>query len=237
MLSEVLGPMLEEIGVEPAAGEDPLLSSYRIDLLVTLGRQARAPYVLATAQAVLAAFLETPEQVPAGRLRWALSLAAEDGDALLWERLQKIALETNNPSVRGSALSALGAFRAPALQDRSLAFILDPRVRSNELWSLYGPSMRDPALYARSWAWFKANHAAVVGKIGEEASAGLPRAGGGFCDAAGQADVRAFFEALPKQPEGIARNLSQTLERIGACDVQVNATLDDLRELLGDKKP
>jgi cytosol alanyl aminopeptidase len=224
-----LSPLLDFVGVEPAEGEDPELVNYRLDLLRVLGNDGRDPFVLATAQAVLAQFLETPDQIPSGRLSWALPMAVESGDVMLWERLQAIALEAKSPAVRSAALRALGYFRDPMLQDYTLTFILDPRLRSNEIWALYGPMMREPFLYARAWTWFKANYPALVAKLGEAGAAGLPGMGRGFCTAEGQADVRAFFEALPTKPAGMERNLSQTLERIGACDVQVNASLDALR--------
>lgn len=231
-LSRAFKPELERLGLEPLPGEPAQQTGYRLALLSALGHGAYDPYVLASAQAVLASFLETPEEVPDGRLRWALGLAVEGGDAMLWERLAQIAFEATSPAVRGSALWALGYFRDPALQDRSLALILDARVRSNEFWTLYMPSMREPSLYARSWGWFKVHYAEIVDKLGEKEAPGLPSAGRGHCTAEGRADVEAFFKGLKEQPDGLERNLSQTLERIGVCDVQVNAELDDVRSFL-----
>jgi alanyl aminopeptidase len=237
MLDRALKPELERLSLEPAPNEDPQLTNYRLAVIHALGHGARDPYVLASAQAVLANFLETPDAIPAGRLRWALGLAAEGGDVMLWERLAQIAFEAKSPAVRNAALQALGYFRDPMLQDRSLALILDERVRSNEFWSLYGPMMREPMLYTRAWGWFKASYPKIVDKLGEKAAPGLPGAGGGHCSPEGQADVEAFFRGLKEQPDGLERNLSQTLERIGVCDVQVKAELEDARRFLsGDAK-
>jgi alanyl aminopeptidase len=232
VLTRELGPTLTSLTLETVAGEDPLLTELRTTLIWILANLADDPYVIAQATSQLTPFLKDPESIPQARASWAIPIAAQRGDALLWDALLQIVKTTQSPAVRNIALSSLGNFLDPTLQQRSLDLILHEDVRSNEMWNLYGPMMRRPDTNLIAWTWFKANYQALVLKQGDKAAPRLPGVAGAFCTRQEHDEAAAFFRSLTAPPDGMERNLSQTLERILACDEITQRRLEPTKRFL-----
>lgn len=216
---DALGPHLERLGLDAVEGESPVVANLRLSLLGMLGHQGRSIHVVANAKGLIPAFLADPDAFPAYRARWALPVAVEDGDRLLWEDVAGKIDAVKTPSGRNAALSALGHFEDPELLVKTLELFFDDRIRSNEFWRLVGPSVSKPGLFEQvTWPWFTANYDKIVGKLGEQSAPNLPYIAGGFCSKDKRAEVKAFFEAPGRAKPGMERNLANVLESIAWCE-------------------
>jgi aminopeptidase N len=141
--------------------------------------------------------------------------AAGHGDAKL-DGLVSASERATDPEERNRTLSALAAFRDPALIDRGLQMVLTPQVRTQDASLQLARFLGNPAARAKTWTFIKANWTALQPKV---AIAGgdtkLVAALGTFCDAPARDDIKGFFSAQPLP--GAARTLDQTLERIDNC--------------------
>ncbi len=218
MARQAFGAHLLRLGMEPVSGEAPADSNLRSRLLGWLGDEGMDVSVMGNAKSLVPAYLADPDAFPSWR-SWAILLAATEGDAYLWQSLSDAIGRAKTPAGRILALRALGTFRDEALLEKSLELFLTERIRSNEMWYLIGPGLGSPELTERVvWPWFAANYDALVSKLGVAfAAPSLPYIGAGFCDAEGKAKVEAFFAEEGRMKEGMARNLSQSLESIDRC--------------------
>ena len=234
-LRQHLNPHLTRLGLDPAPKESPVRARLRRYLLDVLGDAGKDVYVMSNAKALVPAFLEDPDAITPYRARWAMPLAASEGDALLWEALVAALPKADKPSSRGAVVRALGSFREPALVEQSLDLFLDDRIRSNEMWRILGPATDDEEIFANvTWPWFTKNYDAIVEKIGDKSAPRLPYIGGGFCSEEGKKTVEAFF--ADRMLPGMERNLANTLEGIDRCMISTAAMEPAVKKLLTDTK-
>jgi alanyl aminopeptidase len=212
-----VGPLVERLGLEPAAGEAPDVGRLRISALTTLARWGQDEWAMGNARGLIGAFTADPDAMPSWRARWVVPLSAARGDERLWEEMRAALPKAKSPRARGRVLSGLGSFEEPELLARSLELALTEEVYGGEFWSIYGPAMGDATTRAQAWAWFKENYDAIAAKLGEGALADMPYFGSGFCDAQGKAEVEAYFGEKVGEVDGMDRNLSMVLEGIGQC--------------------
>jgi alanyl aminopeptidase len=218
MVREAFGAHLDRLGMEPIPGEKPSDANLRSRLLSWLGDEGMDISVMGNAKSLVPAYLSDPDAFPSWRA-WAITLAATEGDQYLWESLNKAVDRAKTPAGRITALRALGAFRDEALLKQSLELFLTDRIRSNEFWYLVGTATSQESLVERVvWPWVVAHYDQLVDKLGVAFSApSLPYLGAGFCDAEGKARVEAYFAQDGRMIDGMARNLSMSLESIDRC--------------------
>ncbi len=215
MLRDELRPHLDRLGLDTEPGESPNRASLRTKILMLLGGPGESAYVMSNAKGLVPPYLEEPNAFPAYRAQWAIALAASEGDPKLWDGLVDVIGRATKPSARSSAVRGVGHFEDPELYTRSLDLFLTDTLRSNEMWSVLGPSFSDEELFTTvTWPWFTAHYEDIVDKIGQKSAPRLPYVGTGFCTEEGHQKVQAFFEGLDDPQTGMERNLSMALERI-----------------------
>jgi aminopeptidase N len=145
-----------------------------------------------------------------------VSVAAEHGDAALFNGLKAAADRAEAPSEHYRYLYALAEFSDPVLVDRGLALALSSELRSQDTASYVGRFLRNPRTNARAWTFVKQHWSELAPKF--SISAGDTRVVSSlesFCDPASRDDIKRFF-AAHKLPAA-SRTLDQTLERINTC--------------------
>lgn len=233
MLRELLWPQLERLGLEPKTGESPADSNLRGRVLGLLGTEGLDAAIQANARQLMLAFLADPDAF-SPQNRWALDVAATQGDAMLWGQVREALERVETPTARGAVLSALGHFREPALLEKSVDLYLTDEVRSNEFWALVGPYSGDRELVeAVLWPWLKTNYDALTKKLGVAFGApSLPYVASGMCDLTRARDVRLFFEQEVQMVEGMRANLEKMLERMEQCVSQRSLSRSEVKTFL-----
>ena len=143
-------------------------------------------------------------------------LAALTGDAALYEAYRQRAERAPAPEERYRFLSALAAFRDPALLRRTVDYALSDAVRTQDRAALIAAVLDNPAGRAVAWPILQQRWEQVQEDMG--AFGGVVRiidALGAFCDADAAAEIRRFF--LERPARRAERTLQQTLEDIHRC--------------------
>ena len=102
-------------------------------LFAALGDYAKDPQVLAQAREISEKYLvrSGTRSIPTS-LRLRSSIAARNGDAALFDQLQKIAETSTNPEIQIGALRLLAIFEDPALAQRALEYAVSDKVRNQD---------------------------------------------------------------------------------------------------------
>lgn len=209
-------PKLKTLGLDPKASE-PIANRRARRAIIGALSWIEDPYIVANAQSVMTHFLKQPDQVPAHRARWALSLAAQRGDATLFDALLQIVKTTKNPRTRQHAIRALGSFRDPALLKRAWQLLLDGTLRGTEMWAVLGPSFSHEPSYALMWGWLTSSYDPLLKKLGPLAGRSMPWMASGFCTAQDKKKVIDFFQPKLNGKSGITRVYTNVLASIDRC--------------------
>jgi aminopeptidase N len=212
---QLLGPSIRRLGFEAKPGESDEDTQLRARVLLAAGVTGQDPEVMAWARKWTDATLasDTPfDDTIAGT---AFALAAENGDAALYDRFVEKQKQAKTPEDFYVYLRALSSFRDPKLIARSLDRALSPEVRSQDAVFVIADIMNHPAARQLAWDFTKSHWSQLDTIFGGYAAAELVNAASGFCSTAHQQEVRQFFTAH-KVPSA-ARGLPKTLERINYC--------------------
>jgi aminopeptidase N len=212
----LLTPAAEELGWRPKPGESDETKSARARVMYTLGYAGNDPAVIADARRLTEKALQDPTSIDPTVAVAAFSLAAQNGDVSLYEKLMA-KLQAKGTSLEAYYLyfQTLSKFRDPKLLRRTLDYAISPAVRSQDTLGLIAAVMKNPAGGKLAWGFVR-NHWAEIDKVGGGfTSAEVVSATRTFCEADMQEQVQDFF-ASHKVPTA-QRTLKQSLESIHNC--------------------
>jgi aminopeptidase N len=216
LVRSLLRPALDELSFSPAPSDADDRRALRAAVVSALGTTGNDPDVIAKSRAALDRSLQGGAPLEASLAAAVTSVAAGHGDRKLFDALVAASERASDPEERYRTLSALAAFRDPALTDRGLQMVLTPQVRSQDASLQLARFLGNPAARAKTWTFIKANWTALQPKVAiSGGDTKLVAALGTFCDAPARDDIKGFFSAHPLP--GAARTLDQTLERIDNC--------------------
>ncbi|HXI26995.1 MAG TPA: M1 family metallopeptidase [Vicinamibacterales bacterium] len=209
-------PLYEEVGFTAAAGDTDDRKALRATVIGALGGLGGDPDLAARARTAADSALGGTAPLDPTTAGVVLRLAAQRGDARLFDALVAAAERTSDPDEHYRYLYALTAFRDPALIRRGLELAVTPQLRTQDTaiylaQFLANPDARDAALSFVADRWPALEPKVKV--FGGDTT--LVNATGSFCDAASRDRIKAFFAAHPL-PAAV-RTLQQSLERIDNC--------------------
>jgi aminopeptidase N/puromycin-sensitive aminopeptidase len=198
----------------PSAADSPNTRELRAELFRALGIYAKDPAVLKQAREIAEKYLADPSSVDATLGQTALAIAARNGDAALFDQLQKIAETSADPEMQEGALRLLPEFEDPALVERALNYATS-KVRNQDALGLVASALNSDANREQAWKYVKSHWDAVKTLLTPEMGAYLVDSTSSFCSAEEAADVKAFFDEH-KVPSA-DRSVAHALESIGGC--------------------
>lgn len=214
------------------AVEEPETRSLRASLLSFLAQVARDPAVRREARARGLAFLgEGPsgdhqlhvDAVPTDLVEISLIVAAEEGDAALFDRMLAELGRTTDGVLRQRLLAGLSNVDDAALRDRALGLVLDPQLRMNERFRPLMAQFADAHGREHALAWLEAHYDEVRALFGAEYAGYLPYALASFCDRGHAEAGRAFFAPRMADTNGGPRNLDAAVETVTLCAARAEA--------------
>ena len=199
----------------PAASDSANTRELRAHLFSALGYYGKDPAILAQAQEIAAKYLSEPGSVDASLGETALGIAARNGDAQLFDRLQQVYESSTDPEYQEGALRLLPQFADPTLVQRSLDYASSSKVRSQDAAIQFAIALRNDATRDLAWQYIQTHWETIHTLLTPEMGARLVSSTGNFCSAEDRDSVEKFF-AAHKVPSA-DRSLKHAVESIDGC--------------------
>jgi aminopeptidase N len=213
-IRRTFAPVYDQLG--NASASDALhprdSRAYLFGILASHGKVAN---LRAQAREIANQYLADPASVSPTLGQTALSIAAEDGDAALFDRLQKIYETSSDPELQQIALRELVMFSNPELLERGFEYSVSPKVRNQDSAYQFNIAMRIPENRDAAWKFIKTHWDQVQAEITTEMGSYLVDGTGNFCSSETRDDVKNFFAAHPVPATDAA--LRHALEHIDGC--------------------
>jgi alanyl aminopeptidase len=159
-----------------------------------------------------------------------LAVAVQEGDEDLWNAMVEAMFEVEDPSLRDRMLGAISHANGEELAQKVRGFVLDERLRVNEVWEPLQVQMSMPETREATWAWVQENFDTLTERMSKGHSGYLPWLAAGFCSEDKANEVESFFEERVSDLPGGPRNLAGALEAVRLCAARVNAHQEAARE-------
>jgi aminopeptidase N len=208
------GPEYAKLG-PPASSDSPgtiELRAQQLGLLIDHGSDTK---LQAQARKIADQFLDDPTSVDPTLGQAALQAAARNGDAALFDRLQKIYETSTDPELQESALRLLVQFDNPALLERGLKYSVSDKVRNQDAAIQLAIGLDIPENRDATWSFIKTHWSQVQAELTTDLGAHLVRYTGSFCTTEARDDVKSFFATHPVPASNVA--LKHAIENIDGC--------------------
>jgi aminopeptidase N/puromycin-sensitive aminopeptidase len=208
------GPEYAKLGA-PADTDSANTRELRAQLFGVLGYYGKDPAVLAQANRIVEQYLADPASIDATLGETALAVAARNGDAALFDKLQKVYETSANPEIQESALHLLAEFQDPALIQRSLDFAVSSKVRNQDAASQFIIPLQIDENRDQAWQYIQSHWDKVQAQLTTATGGYLVSSTGSFCSEASRENVKSFFAAHPVPASDQA--LRHAIEHIDGC--------------------
>ncbi len=209
-----LRPIANDLGKSPTPGESQERQALRTDVFGTLASYGRDPDLIAQSRTLTEAYMKDPASVEEALAGNALAVAAQNGDAALYDQFLEHLKTAKTPGEYYSYLGSLTLFPDPALTKRTFDFVLSPAVRNQDMFLLVG-ALQNPDTQATAWDLFKADYPQITAKIDASLGGALVQVAGIFCDSKLRDDSLQFFR--DKNIPGSERMLENAKDQANAC--------------------
>jgi len=207
-------PELAKLGA-PSPGDSANTLDLRARLFDILGNDGKDPAVIAQARQIAQQYLANPASVDASLGQTALTIAARNGDAALFDALQKVFETSTNPEFQEGALRLLAQFQNPALLQRAMDFAVSGKVRNQDAAIEFAIALRRDETRDLAWKYIENNWDKVQAQLTTEMGGVLVGSTGSFCSTDARDDVKSFFST--HKVAASAKPLKHAIERIDGC--------------------
>ena len=199
----------------PAATDSANTRELRAQLFGILGFLGKDPAILAQAHELTEKYLDDPASVDPTLRETALSVAANNGDVALFERLQHIFETSSNPEIQTSALRRLAQFEDPKLVERALDMAVSGKVRNQDAVFQLDVEMSNEKNREQTWKFIQDHWEKVQAQFTTTIGSDLVASTQSFCSATARDEVKRFFTTHKVAAADVA--LRHAVERIDGC--------------------
>ncbi|MGZ4889035.1 MAG: M1 family metallopeptidase [Candidatus Angelobacter sp.] len=214
LVRQQFGPLAKQVGWSAGANDNDEQKALRASLLGILGG-AGDPDAVAAAQKIAQAYIKDPGTVEGTIVGPALEVAAENGDAALYDQINEAMGHARSVEDYYHFLFALTSFRQPELARRTLGLVDQGKLRQQDYVRLFPELLAESPAREIAWDYLKSHWDGLAEKVTTFGGRGAVSALGGFCSLEKRDDIRQFFAA--HSAPGAERALQQSLERITNC--------------------
>jgi aminopeptidase N/puromycin-sensitive aminopeptidase len=210
---QTFGPVYAKLP-PPSFKDTPDIKQLRALLFAALG-EAKDPQILAQAREIGAKYMANPDSVDPNLAQNALQIDARNGDAALFDKLQKISESSTNPEIQIGALRLLAMFEKPDLAERALEYAVSDKVRNQDAAIQIAISLDTDKNRDLAWKFIQDHWDDVKKEFTPEMGNVLVNATSAFCTESSRDEVAQFF-ASHKVPAA-DQALKHAIERINGC--------------------
>jgi aminopeptidase N/puromycin-sensitive aminopeptidase len=213
-IRRTFAPGYAQLG-SPEAGDSPNKRELRAALFGLLGYRGHDPQVITQARKIADQYLADPASVDPTLARAALGVAAENGDAALFSKLQNVYETSHDPILQEGALYLLVQFKDPALLNRALEYAVSNKVRNQDSAIMLAYALEIPENRDQAWQFIKSHWDQVHAQLTVSSGSYVVAAAGSFCSDQAHQNVQSFFADHPVAAADVA--LKHAIEQIGEC--------------------
>jgi len=213
-IRRTFSPVYAQLG-DSSASDTPRQRDSRAYLFGVLASRGKDANLRAQARGIADQYLADPSSVSPTLGQTALSIAAEDGDAALFDKLQKIYETSSDPELQDIALRELVLFTNPELLERGFEYSVSPKVRNQDSLLQFNIAMRIPGNRDAAWKFIKTHWNQVQAEFTTAMGSYLVDGTGSFCSVEARDDVKNFFAS--HQVPATDSALRHALEHIDGC--------------------
>ena len=225
-------PIYKALG--PASPSESLDRKQLRSVLFNVLGNADDPAVVAEAHAIAEKYIANQSSVDPEMARAAISIAAQNGDAALYDKLLALSKSANDPGVQTSALFDLAYFTEPALVTRALDYAVSGQVRNQDSWILIAILLQRPETREQAWQYIQHNWEKVSAQLTTSSGARIVASAGRFCSAEKHDEVLSFFST--HKVVAADRTLKIAGDTINDCVQLHNAQEPNLKTWLDQQK-
>jgi len=219
-------PALDRVGWTATARESDERKELRSALIRLVAGTGRDPASRARARTLVLGYLDNPVNLDPTLADRLIAIAAQDGDAVLFDRVQAKWLAAQAPEERDRLLLTLARFTDPALARRAFDLALSDKVRVQDRAVFLSRALAAAATPTTVWPLVRDRWDDVKKQL-DPSGPGLVISGlGAYCDEPVAAEIEQFFKT--HAVEGAERTLQQSLESIRSCAALKRAQQDKL---------
>jgi aminopeptidase N/puromycin-sensitive aminopeptidase len=213
-ICSTFGPQLGKLG-EPSEADSPNTRELRALLFNLLGSYGKDPAVISRAKEIAEKYIADPASVEATLGQTALVVAARNGDAALFDKLQNVYETSSNPEVQQGALRLLAMFQDSALVKRGLNYAVSDKVRNQDSAIQVSIALQDVSTRDQAWNYVVTNWDKVQAQFTTGSGAGVVESAASFCTVEARDDVQKFFAEHKVASSSVS--LKHAIERINGC--------------------
>jgi aminopeptidase N/puromycin-sensitive aminopeptidase len=199
----------------PTPQDSPDKRELRATLFQALGYYGKDPKVLADAQEIADKYLNDPASMDATLGQTALAVAARNGNAELFDKLQHIYETSHTPELQDTALRLLAVFENPQLAERSMQYAISGKVRSQDAAFQLAIALQMPATRELAWKFIQGHWDQIHALLTPELGSLLVGSTAAFCSEQARDDVQQFFAS--HKVASAERAMKHSVERINGC--------------------
>ena len=231
-IRRTFSPEYAKLGA-PSPSDTPSKRQLRATLFGLLGYHGKDPAVIAQAEQIAQRYIQNPGEIDPTLGRTAMSIAARNGNAALFDKLQHIYETSTNPEFQIGALRLLAEFENPALEERALQFAVSGKVRSQDAAIQLSIALQIPAERQLAWKFIQTHWPQIKGLLTPEMGQILVSSAGSFCTAEDRDQVDSFYSTHKVQDASLS--LKRALEQINGCIELRQAQQANLRTWLREQ--
>jgi aminopeptidase N/puromycin-sensitive aminopeptidase len=187
-------PVYQSLGPTPEGHDsEPQDKKQLRALLFGVLGNAKDPGVVSEARQLAEKWIADPTSVDPALARTAASIAAENGDAALYDKFLAMSAASKDPSITTGALVLTAEFDDPALVTRTLDSVAAGKVRNQDSWILLAVLLSRPETRDQTWDYIKAHWDQVQAQLTTSSGNRVVGAAGSFCSAEKHDEVISFF--------------------------------------------
>ncbi len=199
----------------PSAADSPNKLALRAALFGVLGYLGKDPAVLNQAREIASQYLADPSSIDPTLGHTALAVAAENGTAELFDKLEQVYETSKDPDMQEASLRLLAEFENPQLERRALDLDVSGKVRSQDAAIQFAIALQIPETRDAAWSFIKSHWDQVHPLLTTGMGQYLVEYSGSFCSADARDDVQSFFATHKVAASDVV--LKHALERIDGC--------------------
>ena len=224
-------PIYKALG--PAAADEAQDKHQMRALLFGVLGAAKDPIILAESKAFAEKFLADPTSVDPELAQSALGIAANNGDAALYDKFLALSALTKDPAIQTQALFLTATFKDPALANRTLDSVAEGKVKNQDSWILLAILLQNRDTREMTWKYIQENWTKVSAQFTTSSGQRVVSSTSGFCSAERRDEVMSFFTT--HKVDAAERTLKQVGDSINACIQLHEAQEPNLKKWLAEQ--